>query len=62
MAKYRVTLTDGRTIEVYSDGGEALALKQAEHWDKDRFVMAIKRAENPGPIPCTGASIVKLKD
>ena len=61
MPKYRVTLTDGRTTDAYAPD-EAGAKKQAEHWDRDRFIIAVKKGMDPGPSISTSASVVKLKD
>ena len=62
MAKYEVIFADGRVTRVNSDSGEAQVARQAEHWDKDRFVINVKRNQEPGPTPSTAAVIRKLED
>lgn len=61
MAKWRVTLADGRTTDSHAPD-EAGAKAQAEHWDRSRFIIAIKRAHDPGPSPSSPVSVVKIKE
>jgi hypothetical protein len=61
MPKYRVTLADGRTTDAHAPD-ESGALGQGEHWDRERFIIAIKRAQDPGPTPAKAVSAIKLKD
>jgi hypothetical protein len=61
MAKFEVTLEDGRKTESYAPDEQGAA-KQAEHWDRDRFVIAVKRGQEPGPSPAKAAEVRKVKD
>ena len=61
MAKYEVILEDGRTTHVNSDR-ESDVRGQAEHWDRDRFVINVKRGHDPGPSPQKVAVITKVED
>jgi len=61
MAKYEVTLSDGRKTESHSDSEERAAT-QAEHWDRDRFVINVKRGHDPGPSPAKAVDVKKVKD
>lgn len=61
MPKYRVTLADGRTTDAYAPD-EAGAKSQARHWDRDRFVIAIKRGFEQEPTPSEPVSVEKIKD
>lgn len=60
MPKYRVTLKDSRTVDVFAPD-EKGAKAQAIHWERDRFVMAVKRGENPGANPSEPKSVKFLK-
>ncbi len=61
MAKYEVILQDGRITHANSDN-EDRAAAQAEHWDRDRFVINVKRGHAPGPSPSKAAVVTKVKD
>lgn len=61
MAKYDVTLSDGRVTQAHSDSEERAAT-QAEHWDRDRFVINVKRGQDPGPSPAKAVDVRKVKD
>ena len=67
MAKYRVTLADGREIHAYAND-EAGALFQINHHEAMRIVIATKREKvmgtGPGqePYPSMALSAVKIKD
>ena len=61
MAKYEVILEDGRITHVNSPD-ESQVKAQAEHWDRDRFVINVKRGHDPGPSPAKAAVVTKVKD
>ena len=62
MARYDVTLHDGRVINVISDKREHVE-KQASHQERTRIAIATKRGmENYGPEPSSPASVKKVKD
>lgn len=61
MPTYEVYLSDGRTTKVKAPDEDG-AKQQAEHWDRDRFVIAIKRNHPPGPSPCKAVATTKVKD
>lgn len=60
MAKWRVTLSDKRTIDVFAPDEEG-AKNQADHAERTRFIIAVKRGTDPGPNPAFGASVEFLK-
>lgn len=59
--KWKVTLADGRVTESHAPTAEG-AKSQAEHWDRDRFIMGIKRNQVPGASPSTAVDVQKIKD
>lgn len=61
MSTYRVKMDDGRTIDVHSDSGEIAAARQAEHWDKDRYRIAVRRDQDPGPTPTKAVDVERVK-
>lgn len=61
MPTFTVTLADGRTTNSIAPD-EAGAKSQAEHWDRTRFIIAVKRGQDPGASPSFPVSVVKVKD
>jgi hypothetical protein len=61
MPTYRVTLADGRTMDVCASD-ESTVVGQAVHAERTRFILAVKRAQDPGPNPSQPVSLVKIKD
>lgn len=62
MPKYEVTLLDGRVLPVLSSN-EELAMKQANHHETTRIVIATKRDKVEGLLPPSVAMKVrKVKD
>jgi hypothetical protein len=61
VAKYEVIMEDGRVTHVNSDR-ESDVRGQAEHWDRDRFVINVRRGHEPGPSPQKAAVIRKVED
>lgn len=60
MAKYEVILEDGRTLHVNSDE-ERHVRAQAEHADRDRFVINVRRGHEPGPSPSRAAVVTRVE-
>ena len=60
MAKYEVILDDGRITHVNADD-ESTVRGQAEHHDRDRFVMNVRRGQEPGPSPSRAAVITRVE-
>jgi hypothetical protein len=61
MATYRVTLEDGRTVDVHSSD-PAYVKKQANHEETSRMVIASLRGV-PDPVePSIAVSYEKIKD
>jgi hypothetical protein len=61
MSKYRVLLADDRTLEVLADD-ESSVLAQAEHAERTRFIVAVKRGQDPGANPSSPVSFTKIKN
>ncbi len=61
MAKYRVTLEDGRTVEVNSDNPDYVK-KQANHEEVTRMMIAEKRGMPDEVQPSIAVSYEKIKD
>jgi hypothetical protein len=60
LAKYEVILNDGRITHVNADD-ERTVRHQAEHADRDRFVINVKRGQDPGPSPSQVAVITRVE-
>jgi hypothetical protein len=60
VAKYEVILTDGRITHVNADD-ESTVRGQAAHSDRDRFVIAARRGQDPGPNPATAAVVTRVE-
>ena len=61
MAKFDVTLADGRSVSVFAPD-VAAALLQAGHQETTRVIIAAKRGHPQGPNASIGMTAVKVKD
>jgi len=61
MAKFDVTLADGRSVSVFAPD-VAAALRQAGHQETTRVIIAAKRGHPQGANASIGMSAVKVKD
>jgi hypothetical protein len=60
VAKYEVILADGRITHVNADD-ESTVRHQAEHADRDRFVINVRRGQEPGPSPSTASVVTRIE-
>lgn len=61
MAKWQVTLADGREMSVYAPDEEG-ARAQASHAETTRVIIAAKRGQPQGPNASIAFSVKKVKD